>query len=648
MNTLKKLEKLSLCYDGKKVNLNEYISEVREENNTLTSVYSLPDGVKITNCAGKYEKYGAYEWVNFIENTSDTESKIISELWDGVCSIDIGHEEKFVPAGKAAEIEDGTMVYAPNGSVCRYFEFYTEREREVFAHVRQRHLHVGNKWEYSASGGRSSEERAPFFELRYKNRGVIFAVGWTGQWNCTIERHEDDVTIKTKIEDTHFKLMPNEKFRTSSIVVMPYEGTREEGHVKWRRLLKENFSLMGGEGNRKYGPLSCLTWGGTESKTTLEDIEFIKNNNLPFEYLWMDAGWYGVDTKPNKSAFVDEWKKHTGDWRESKFIHPEGLSAISDAAIKAGMKFLLWFESERVNRSTPIAKEHPEYMLENGDDTKDLLLNLGNEDAWKYCFETICEKIDGLKIKCFRLDFNMSPLQYWRYKEDEDRSGINEIKYINGLYRLFDSLLEKYPDLIIDNCSSGGRRIDIEMIRRSIPLWRSDFQCSKLCEISANQTHHNTYNTWVPYSGSCGGGIGCDEYRIRSSYDSSLALERCVLEGNAEFLHKYLNEYLMLRPYFSEDFYPLTKVSEEIDVWAGMQFDRPGKGDGIIQLFRREEAPYECAVFKLFAIDESKEYEIEDLDGGEKIRISGEKLKEGFFVTIKEKRKAKIFIYKEV
>ena len=433
---------------------------------------------------------------------------------------------------------------------------------------------------------------------------------------------------------------------------MPYEGTREEGHVKWRRLLKENFSLMGGEGNRKYAPLSCLTWGGSRSEEILNDIEFIKRNNLPFEYLWMDAGWYGIDTKPNKSAFVDEWKIHTGDWRVSKYIHPEGLSAVSEAAKDAGMKFLLWFESERVNRSTPIAHEHPEYLLENGDETKDLLLNLGNEDAWKYCFETICEKIEELNIKCFRLDFNISPLQYWRYKEEADRCGINEIKYIGGLYRLFDSLLEKYPDLIIDNCASGGRRIDIEMNRRSVPLWRSDFQCAKECDISANQTHHSTFNTWVPYSGSCGGS-SIDEYRIRSSYDSSLALERNIFNGKeedvCEFLNKYLQEYLTLRPYFSEDFYPLTKVSEEVDVWAGMQFDRPEGKDGIVQLFRREEAPYESASFELFAIDESKNYEFKDLDNGEKVCISGKKLKdEGFYVTIKEKRKAKIYLYKEV
>ena len=653
MLKLKQFEKIAFCYNGKQADLSAQVEKIMEEEGSLTTVYRIADGLHITNRARKIEKFGAYEWVNEIESTRATESKIISELWDGVLSLDIGHEERYVPRGGAAAIEEGTMVYAPNGSVCRYFEFYTEREREVYAHVRQRHLHMGDTREYTASGGRSSEEQAPFFEVRYGNKGVIFAVGWTGQWKCSITRNEDSVTIKTKIEDTHFKVLPGEKFRTSSILVMPYEGTREAAHAKWRRLLKEHFSLMGGEGNRKYAPLSLLVWGGSTSESVLSDIAFIKKNKLPFEYLWMDAGWYGIDTRPNKSAFVDEWKKHTGDWRVSHHIHPGGLLDVLAAAEDSKMKFLLWFEIERVNRGTPIAREHPEYMLDSGDTSKDLLLNLGNEAAWQYCFDTVVQKIEALSIGCFRLDFNMSPLPYWRAADAEDRRGISEIRYIDGLYRLFDALLAHFPDLIIDNCASGGRRIDIEMIRRSVPLWRSDFQCAKKCDVSANQTHHQTYNTWVPYSGSCGGD-SLDEYRLRSSYDSSLALSRGILDaGDAGevcvFLTKYLNEYKRLRPYFSEDFYPLTKASEELDVWSAMQFHRPAEGDGIVQIFRREEAPYDSATFKLFGLDKDKNYAFEDMDGGDPLVMRGDALLgEGFFVTVKEKRKAKVYLYREI
>lgn len=83
----------------------------------------------------------------------------------------------------------------------------------------------------------------------------------------------------------------------------------------------------------------------------------------------------------------------------------------------------------------------------------------------------------------------------------DDRKGITEIKHIMGLYRLWDALLERFPHLIIDNCASGGRRIDIETLRRSVPLWRSDAQCSANYPPEWAQVHNMTFSVWMPYSG---------------------------------------------------------------------------------------------------------------------------------------------------
>ena len=126
------------------------------------------------------------------------------------------------------------------------------------------------------------------------------------------------------------------------------------------------------------------------SASVLERIKAIKENDLPFEYIWMDAGWYGIDTKPTPDEFEGDWSIHTGDWRVSPLIHPNGLKDVSKAAHDAGMKFLLWFEPERVISTTPIAVQHPEYFLASDSERgQNRLLNLGNPDAWDYCFETI-------------------------------------------------------------------------------------------------------------------------------------------------------------------------------------------------------------------------------------------------------------------
>ncbi|MDY3929608.1 MAG: alpha-galactosidase [Clostridia bacterium] len=646
MDFLKNNKRFSFKLDGENAWDLCFKSESTEEGNILNTVYCFKNGLKITNIAKKYEKFGAYEWVNYFENTSDMPSGIISELWDCECTLPIEHEENRKWVAHFPDVKSATKICAPSGSTCAAKEFYSDKNRRI------NHIYPGEKREYSASGGRSSERNAPFFDIGKNGRGYIFAIGWTGQWHCEISRGNDSITFKSKIEDTDFRIMPGERFRTSSVVIMPYDEN-DEAHNKWRRLVKENFSLIGKPGRDDYAPLCAGIWGGMSTDSVLERINAVKENNLPFEYIWMDAGWYGIDTKPTPDEFEGDWPSHTGDWRVSALIHPNGLKDVSKAIHDAGMKFLLWFEPERVIRTTPTAVQHPEYFLYSDEEQSDnRLLNLGNQDAWEYCFKTISGLIEELKIDCYRQDFNFLPLSYWRKNDSSDRRGITEIKHINGMYKLWDSLLERFPNLIIDNCASGGRRIDVETLRRSVPLWRSDFQCPANYDVEGSQCHNQTFNLWMPYSGTGSGRI-YDEYRIRSAYAGGMTTnysfsERddfCKKCEHIEFIKKYTEEYLKVRPYFSEDFYSLTEVSDKLDIWCAMQFNRPSDNDGIIQVFRRENSPYETAIFTLRGIDEKSTYLFTDADGGT-FSVSGQELvNNGLKINIHEKRKAKIYFY---
>lgn len=625
-----------------------------EGENELTTVYSFADGLKITNMATIHGD--AYEWVNWFENTSDKPTEIISELYDACISLPLPHEE---PLGRTAfqpEFGDVTAVYAPSGSTWGFNEFASFPDRSS-NNCFEGQIPAGKNKTFTASGGRSSEQNAPFFNVHKDGKGYIFAIGWTGQWNCHLQRNPDDIIIKTKIEDTHFRLLPGEKIRTSSFVLMPYEGSVVESQNKWRRLIKEHYSLIGKDGRDKHGPLCAGVWGGMKTSSVLERIETIKENALPFDYIWMDAGWYGADTKPSPDEFGGDWPQHTGDWRVSPLIHPGRLRDVSDTVHANGMKFLLWFEPERVHRGTPIAASHPEYFIfPESERNPNLLLDLGNDDAWNYCFNTLSNLIKDIGIDCYRQDFNMSPLSYWRKKDMEDRKGITEIKHIMGMYRLWDALLEKFPNLIIDNCASGGRRIDIETLRRSIPLWRSDYQCPANFLPEGSQCHNLAFNAWMPFSGT-GSGRMYDTYRFRSSYSPALTTnytfsERETFGDSSEkmiWLKKQLEEYLKVRPFMSEDFYPLTEVSDRKDIWSAAQFDRPEQNDGIVEILRRENSPYEIAKFSLYNIDKTCNYIFTDADNNCETLVSGNELCEnGFTIEMKEKRSAKLFFYKKV
>lgn len=486
---------------------------------------------------------------------------------------------------------------------------------------------------------------------------MIFAIGWTGQWQCDLDRTENGLRIRTKIEDTNFRLFPGEKIRTSSVVIMSYTGSVAESQNQWRRLVKNEFSLIGKPGRDKEGVFCAGIWGGMSDSGVLSRIHTIQENELPFENIWMDAGWHGTDNKPSPDESEGNWPIYTGDWRINPIHHPNHLTDVAEAIQKAGLNYLLWFEPERAWGTTPITKEHPEYFLtaENQED-QNLLLNLGNESAWDYCFTTLSELIEKLNLHYYRQDFNMSPLAYWRSNDTEDRVGISEIKHIMGLYRLWDALLDRFPHLMIDNCASG-RRIDVETLRRSVPLWRSDAQCpaNYPCEIA--QTHNMSFSAWMPYSGTGSGREWGDWYRARSSYAGALTTQYSWSERESygedpeqiKWIREFGEEYLKVRPYFYGDVYPLTQISDRTDIWSAVQFDRPEQQDGIVQVFRREDAPYTDTSFRLGGIKSDCVYVFRDADTDAETEINGsELLEEGFKVHIPDKRCAKIYFYSNV
>jgi len=659
MNFLKNNKRISLKYDGNDFFELNPKTVFAEKGNELITEYILEDGLKITNIARKIPEFDAYEWVNWLENTGEKPTKIISELYDCDVKIEMEHMEPRVISAYIKDFDEGTRLYTCNGSDDTEKEFCCDIN--LMLHTRYvNHIYpgYGNTKEFSCTGGRSSHNRAPYFNLHRKGKGFIFAVGWTGQWNAKIARNADNVHIQTKLEDTHFKLYPGEKIRTSSLVLMNYECDVDESFNKWRRLVKSEFSLVGKEGRAKELPLCSSEWGGTTTEDILKWFEIIKKNKLPYECIWMDAGWYGSSTQRCKDEFEGDWTEHLGDWRVNELYHPDKLKKISKAKNEAGLKFVLWFEPECANLNAPMVAKHPEYFLTEKEIphwNKRKLLNLGNPEAWQYCFDTISEKLEELDVDWYRQDFNVQPLNYWRSNDSGDRKGITEIKHIMGLYRLLDSLLERFPHLMIDNCASGGKRLDIEMSKRSVPLWRSDFQCAVNFDIEATQLQSMNYSTWMPYCGTGCNRIWGDDYRIRSSYGTSMASNFGytideINDGSEEkyaWIRKRFEEYKKLRPYFSEDFYPLSDKMPDRKSWCAWQYNRPEKDDGIIQVFKRELSPYTTAIYKLKGLNPDKTYVITDIDTEDLVELSGKELMEfGFEVAIKEDRVAKIFTYK--
>ena len=352
------------------------------------------------------------------------------------------------------------------------------------------------------TGGRSSDETAfPFFNLQSQNEGVMVAIGWTGQWQSRIIRKENKgITLVAGMEKTHLKILPGEKIRTPRMLLLFWQDQdRLRGHNLFRQFILKHHTPQQ-NGLPIQGPLACNGGAFMFNEFTLATehnmialAERYQQFGLQAEYWWIDAGWYG-----SMEWERGGWYQNVGNWYIRKEHFPNGIRPVSDAVKKMGMKLILWFEPERVSRGTWLFKEHPEWILTQKPNDNNGILNLGDPEALQWVTDYVSNMITEQGIALYRQDFNIRPLEYWSKMDAPDRQGITEIRHIEGLYTFWDELLRRHPGLIIDNCASGGRRLDLETISRSIPLWRTDYN---YLEPNGRQNHTYGLSFYLPCHG---------------------------------------------------------------------------------------------------------------------------------------------------
>ena len=92
MEFLKNNKLFSFWYKGKFAWEQDFEVEENENGNTLTRIYTFENNLRITNIATKNEKFGSYEWVNYLECIGDTPTEIISALKDCDAEFPLPHE----------------------------------------------------------------------------------------------------------------------------------------------------------------------------------------------------------------------------------------------------------------------------------------------------------------------------------------------------------------------------------------------------------------------------------------------------------------------------------------------------------------------------------------------------------------------------
>ena len=289
------------------------------------------------------------------------------------------------------------------------------------------------------------------------------------------------------------------------------------------------------------------------------------------------------------------------------------------------------------------------------------LLDLGNSAARQWLTDHIDKLLTEQGIDLYRQDFNMDPLAYWRAADAPDRQGITEIKYVTGFLAYWDELRRRHPNMLIDSCASGGRRNDLETMRRAVPLWRSDYAFEPV----GHQCMTYGISFWLPFHGTgtvasvaapyYGGGLTeVEPYAFWSNAAPSLVsgIDIRVKEIDYRALRRLYSQWRQTSACYSGDYYPLTPYSRDNGAWIAWQFDLPEEGKGMVQAFRRADSTNTASELRLRGLNARTRYVLKELNGEgdtKEIEFAGSQLIEsGLPVTIDDRPGVAVITYRRI
>lgn len=193
---------------------------------------------------------------------------------------------------------------------------------------------------------------------------------------------------------------------------------------------------------------------------------------LGIECFVVDDGWFAKRNNDRSSL---------GDWYPNPEKFPNGLQAFAKKIHQIGLQFGLWFEPEMVNEDTEFYRKHPDWIVEPPQGRYSygrgqLVLDFTNPAVVENIFEQMSRIIDETQLDYLKWDMNRNLTEV--YSNYLAKNGIRQgeffHRYVQGVYQLYEKLLERYPNLLIEGCASGGGRFDLGILYYSPQIWVSD------------------------------------------------------------------------------------------------------------------------------------------------------------------------------
>jgi alpha-galactosidase len=598
----------------------------------------VADGLSAETTVTSYPDYPVVEFQTRLKNTSAHNSPVIKNL----LAID-----DYLTAAK------GTTVHYNKGSRYSVDDFRP--------YISQ--MGVGSTLELCLDNGKPTSVLLPNFNAETGDGGVIAVMGWQGCWKASFRQEDAGLHMAAGQNETEFVLFPGEEYRTPLMVLLFYKGGFIDGQNIWRRWFYNHNQL------RKQGvrfgknAITCVgdIYEGMmgNAKDDMKHIDDLAAAGMEtvIDYFVQDAGWHDCDT-------ARSWV-FTGNWYAPVSRYPSGIREVTDYARAHGIRYAMWIEPERIIYGSKSANELGGKVIAFEDvpgkgprwlpfdqrvpGKTTVLVNYAEPEAVDYTIDMIDQIITTYGLDMYRQDFNIFPAPFWRAEEAHlsdvlgvPRLGVVEEKYTAGYLRLFSTLVDRHPGMVIDACASGGMRIDLETMRMAFPHTRTDYYA----DIVGSQNMTYGMAMWYVLMG--GGPIDItDPYDRRSRLFTSIGSGA----GQHTFLEwkKGLEEWQTFVPYMMFDFYQLSGFDAADKGVMAMQFNDPDGGRGLAAVYVRKETDGSPFLLKLSNLDEDARYKVHMIETpDEEMVMTGKQLmSDGIVVGTTIRSHACLYFYKK-
>lgn len=412
---------------------------------------------------------------------------------------------------------------------------------------------------------------------------IAGALCWSGNFRLSFEKgvsHNLNIVAGINPYSSEYPLGAGETFVTPEMVwTFSAEGAgRASRNIhSWAR----HYGVYGGD---QIKPTLLNSWEGAYFTFTTETLLLMIDDaaSMGLEMFVLDDGWFAMDYPR------DNDRQGLGDWEVNTRKLPEGIDYVAKYAHGKGLKFGIWIEPEMVNPKSNLAQAHPDWVVRSPgreiyQHRNQWILDLTNPEVQDFVFSIFDNTMQLSKdIDYIKFDSNRAINNFGSDFLGKDQSRFY-VDYVQGLYKVMQRVREKYPDTIVQCCSSGGSRVDYGSLRYFDEFWTSDDTdamervkiqygtslfypaCTMASHVSAVPNHQtgNVTPLKFRFDIACAGRLGMELQPKNLSAEEKALADRCISSYKVWRDLVFQGDLYRISSPYESDYYALMYVSED-------------------------------------------------------------------------------------